>query len=326
MRLEDLILVSVDDHVVEPPDLFEGRLPQKYADVAPQPRAQGQRHRRVAVHGRGAPEHRVERGRGPPARGVRDGPAVVRRHADRLLRHPRPREGHERERHCSARCASRASRSSAASCSPAPRRRTKPLAVALVQAYNDWHIESWCGAYPGRFIPLSLPMMWDVDKMAAEVRRVAEKGCFAVTFSENPVHLGYPSIHSGHWDKFFATCEELGTVVNVHIGSSSKMVITADDAPMDVLITLSPINIVQAAADFVWSNVAEEVPEAEVRAERGRHRLDSLLPRAHRLHVRPPPLLDRAGHAATACRARSWTSRSSAAGSTTRSASTCGTR
>ena len=174
--------------------------------------------------------------------------------------------------------------------------KDEPLAVALVQAYNDWHIESWCGAYPGRFIPLALPMMWDVDKMAAEVRRVADKGCHAVTFSENPVHLGYPSIHSGHWDKFFATCEEVGTVVNVHIGSSSKMVITADDAPMGVLITLSPINIVQAAADFVWSTCRAEVPEAEVRAERRRDRLDSLLPRAHRLHVRPPPLLDRSGH------------------------------
>jgi len=134
--------------------------------------------------------------------------------------------------------------------------KDEALAVALVQAYNDWHIDSWCGAYPGRFIPLALPMMWDVDKMAGEVRRVAEKGCHAVTFSENPVHLGYPSIHSGHWDKFFATCEEVGTVVNVHIGSSSKMVITADDAPMSVLITLSPINIVQAAADFVWSSAA----------------------------------------------------------------------
>jgi predicted TIM-barrel fold metal-dependent hydrolase len=138
--------------------------------------------------------------------------------------------------------------------------KDEDLAVALVQAYNDWHIEGWCGAYPGRFIPLALPMMWDVDKMAAEVRRVAEKGCFAVTFSENPVHLGFPSIHSGHWDKFFATCEELGTVVNVHIGSSSKMMITADDAPMDVLITLSPINIVQAAADFVWSESAKKYP------------------------------------------------------------------
>ena len=47
-------------------------------------------------------------------------------------------------------------------------------------------------------------MMWDPEKMAAEVRRVAEKGCHAVTFSENPVHLGHPSIHSGHWDPFFA--------------------------------------------------------------------------------------------------------------------------
>ena len=35
MRLEDMILVSVDDHVVEPPDLFEGRLSSKHADVAP---------------------------------------------------------------------------------------------------------------------------------------------------------------------------------------------------------------------------------------------------------------------------------------------------
>ena len=27
MRLDDMILVSVDDHVVEPPDMFDGRLP-----------------------------------------------------------------------------------------------------------------------------------------------------------------------------------------------------------------------------------------------------------------------------------------------------------
>ena len=30
-----MIFISVDDHVVEPPDMFEGRLPQKYADAAP---------------------------------------------------------------------------------------------------------------------------------------------------------------------------------------------------------------------------------------------------------------------------------------------------
>jgi predicted TIM-barrel fold metal-dependent hydrolase len=90
-----------------------------------------------------------------------------------------------------------------------------------------------------------------------------------VTFSENPVHLGHPSIHSGHWDKFFATCEELGTTVNVHIGSSSKMVITADDAPMDVLISLQPLNLVQAAADLIWSPVFRKFPSFKVAMSEG---------------------------------------------------------
>src|SRR4051812_34850112 len=35
MQLEDLILVSVDDHVVEPPTVFDGRLPKKYQELAP---------------------------------------------------------------------------------------------------------------------------------------------------------------------------------------------------------------------------------------------------------------------------------------------------
>src|SRR5205807_9271026 len=35
VRTEEMIFVSVDDHVVEPPDMFEGRLPAKYADMAP---------------------------------------------------------------------------------------------------------------------------------------------------------------------------------------------------------------------------------------------------------------------------------------------------
>ena len=35
MNPDDLILISVDDHVVEPPDMFVGRLPKKYEAEAP---------------------------------------------------------------------------------------------------------------------------------------------------------------------------------------------------------------------------------------------------------------------------------------------------
>src|SRR5687767_12462912 len=34
-EVDDLILVSVDDHVVEPPDMFDGHIPDRYRDAAP---------------------------------------------------------------------------------------------------------------------------------------------------------------------------------------------------------------------------------------------------------------------------------------------------
>jgi predicted TIM-barrel fold metal-dependent hydrolase len=139
----------------------------------------------------------------------------------------------------------------------------------MLQAYNDWHIDTWCGTYPGRFIPLSLPPLWDPQLMADEVRRVAAKGCHAVTFSENPEKLGYPSYHSDHWDPFFAACSDEGTVICLHIGSSSQLVMTSVEAPIDVLITLQPMNIVLAAADLLWSPVLRKFPDIKFALSEG---------------------------------------------------------
>jgi len=105
--------------------------------------------------------------------------------------------------------------------------------------------------------------------MAAEVHRLAANGCRAVTFSENPAHLGLPSLHSDHWDPFWAACEDEQTVVCLHIGSSSQLVVTAEDAPMDVLITLSPINLVQAATDLIWSPVFRKFPSFKIAMSEG---------------------------------------------------------
>ncbi len=61
--------------------------------------------------------------------------------------------------------------------------------LVMIKAYNDWHVDEWCGAYPGRFIPCGILPLFDVEEAAAEVRRLAAKGCHAVTFSENPEAL-----------------------------------------------------------------------------------------------------------------------------------------
>src|SRR5438045_7218574 len=75
----------------------------------------------------------------------------------------------------------------------------KDLAAAVVQAYNDWHIDEWCAAYPGRFIPLGIVPMWDGDLAVNEVHRLAKKGFRSISFLEAPHAQGFPSCLSGPW-------------------------------------------------------------------------------------------------------------------------------
>ena len=138
-----------------------------------------------------------------------------------------------------------------------------------MRAYNDWHIDEWCGAHPGRFIPLSIPPIWDPQLMADEVRRVAKKGCHAVTFSENPAKLGWPHIFGDHWDPFFAACQDEGTVICLHIGSSSTTLALEPGAPIDVMITLTPLNTMHAATDLVWSQVLRKFPNLQFALSEG---------------------------------------------------------
>ncbi len=261
MRVEDLILVSVDDHVVEPPDLFEGRLSAKHADQAPKLVRKDDGTDVWSFLGQELPNIGLNAVAGRP----KEEYAMDPQSFDDMRPGAYDIDLRIKEMDANGLLGSM--------CFPSFPQFTgqlfartaevdADLALALVQAYNDWHIDGWCGKYPGRFIPLAIPPLWDPNLIAAELERVAEKGCHAMTFSENVSELGHPSIHDadGYWDPMFAKAEELGTVLCCHIGSSSKIVMTAPDSPMDVLITLSPINIVQAAADIVWSPAMKKFP------------------------------------------------------------------
>ena len=131
----------------------------------------------------------------------------------------------------------------------------RELALACVYAYNDWMVEEWCGDSGGALIPLCIIPLWDARLAADEVKRNAARGVHAVCFSEIPPHLGLPSVHSGEWDPFFAACAETQTTVCMHIGSSSKMPATSPDAPPAVQATLSFNNAMASLADFLFSGV-----------------------------------------------------------------------
>jgi predicted TIM-barrel fold metal-dependent hydrolase len=266
MDKDDLILVSVDDHVVEPPDMFDQHLPAKYKDVAPK-----------VVHTESGDDVWLYEGQELPNIGLN---AVAGKPPEEYG--IEPTSFGEMRPGCwdiDQRIADMDVNGILGSmCFPSfpqfcgqlfSRTQDKDVALAMVRAYNDWHIDQWCGSYPGRFIPLSIPPIWDPKLMADEVHRVAAKGCHAVTFSENPEKLGWPSYHSEHWDPFWKAVSDEGTIVCLHIGSSSQLTITSIEAPINVMISLQPMNIVQAAADILWSRVMTEFPGVQFALSEG---------------------------------------------------------
>ena len=140
--------------------------------------------------------------------------------------------------------------------------KDKELALACVLAYNDWMVEEWCGDSEGRLIPLCLIPLWDPQRAAAEVRRNAVRGVRAVAFSELPAHLGLPSIHdaNGAWNPFFEACDETGTVICIHIGSSSQLATSSADAPISVVAGVHMVNSVLTLADWLLSGLLARYP------------------------------------------------------------------
>jgi predicted TIM-barrel fold metal-dependent hydrolase len=268
MDLNDLVLISVDDHVVEPPDLFEEHLAPAFRGRDDIPRV---------VKTEVGDDVWEYDGRHFPNIGLN---AVVGRPRHDFGMEPTSFE--EMRRGCwdvDARVDDMNANGVLASlCFPSfPRlcgqvfaeAQDKKLAVVLVRAYNDWHIHSWCGKYPGRFMPLGILPFWDVDLTVAELTRLKDLGVNAVSFSENPSKLGYPSFHTDHWDPLWSTCQDLEIVPCLHIGSSSSLVVTAPEAPFDVQATLQPMNIVQAAVDLAWSPVLRNFPRLKIALSEG---------------------------------------------------------
>ncbi|ROO85917.1 amidohydrolase family protein [Actinocorallia herbida] len=132
--------------------------------------------------------------------------------------------------------------------------KDKELALHCVRAWNDFILEEFAAAYPGRFIPMMIIPLWDPVLAAAEIERTAGLGAKSIAFSENPTKLGLPSIHTGHWDPVWRACHETGQVVSMHVGSSSNLLRTSDDMPTLAFFAYSAaVNQAGTLLDWLFS-------------------------------------------------------------------------
>ena len=154
-------VISVDDHIVEPPDTFEGRVPQKFADRAPRVVDTDDGGQTWMYDGQSLPKCRLQRGRRAAGVRVRVRTRTIRRNAPRRMGHPRTRVKDMDLNGVYASLNFPSFLPGFAGQRLQQVTRDRDLAMASVRAWNDWHIEAWAGAYPERIIPCQLPWLLD---------------------------------------------------------------------------------------------------------------------------------------------------------------------
>ena len=260
-------VISVDDHLVEPRDMFEGRLPGRLQARAPRIIETPQGHEvwefdgdlytqvgMNAIAGRRPETVRVEPFRfGQMRRGCWDIDARI--HDMDLngvwasLNFPSMITGF---------------------CGRVFSRCSDPeLGLAVTRAWNDWLFEEWYSPYPDRIIPMGITWLSDPEAGAEEVRRNAERGFRSVTLPERPHQIGFPSIFKDYWEPIIRACVETDTVISLHVGSSGMPDFPDGCPPMQLGATLFGQMSLTACAEWLWSGWAVRYPELRVAMSEG---------------------------------------------------------
>ncbi len=148
--------------------------------------------------------------------------------------------------------------------------KDKDLALLCVKAWNDFILEEFAAAYPGRFIPMMIIPLWDPVAAAAEIERTAALGAKSIAFSENPTKLGLPSIHTDYWDPVFRAADQTGFVISMHVGSSSNLIRTSDDMPTLAFMAYSAAaNQAGTLLDWLFSGLFDRYPNLNIALSEG---------------------------------------------------------
>ena len=266
MKMNDMVLISVDDHISEPPDMFKAHL--SGADLQSAPTLH------VAPNGTTYWEYQ---GLKMPSVGLN---AVVGRPLEEYGMEPTSFEQLRKGCYDSqARVDDMNVNGIAASLNFGSfpgfdggrfhKVADKNLSLIHLRAYNDWHIDEWCGKHPGRFIPCALLPTWNIDATVEEIKRIARKGCTAVSINENPTVQGLPSIHNPYWEPLWKAIADHDLAICLHIGAGNPAPHASMETPIEAWITTMPMSIATGAADWLNLEALHRYPKLKIALSEG---------------------------------------------------------
>ncbi len=261
-------LISVDDHLVEPPHMFEGRLPASFQARAPRVIETDEGHQAWQFEDRRYTQVGINAVAGrKPDRAGRTEPFRF----DHMRRgcwdiHARIRDMDINGVWASLNFPSLITGFAGRVFSFA---KDRELGLHTVRAWNDWLFEEWYSPYPDRIIPCGITFLTDPLLAAQEIRRNAERGFTSVTLPEKPHWARLPSLFSGYWDSVIEACVETGTVISLHVGSSGGYQAPEDAPGLELAATMFGQLSLGACAEWLWSRYPSKYPDLKIALSEG---------------------------------------------------------
>jgi len=266
MKMDDMVMISVDDHICEPPTLFDNHLSGEALATAPKFRTDRSGKNFWEYQGRKKPSVGLNAVVGRPFEEYGMEPSALEQ-----LR-PGCYDVHARIDDMDVNGIAASLNFGNSICFDGQtfhKAPDKALARTHMRAYNDWQIDEWCAAYPGRFIPCGILPTWDMDATVAELHRVAAKGCHAVSINENPTVQDLPSIHNEYWNPFWKAISDTDMTICLHIGSGNPAPHASMETPIEAWISTMPLSIAQGAADWLQLKALHDYPELRIALSEG---------------------------------------------------------
>jgi predicted TIM-barrel fold metal-dependent hydrolase len=261
-------VISVDDHLVEPPHMFEGRLPSKFQDRAPRVietddgneawEFEGRTYTQVGINAvagrRPDPSGQTEPFRfDEMRRGCWDIDARV---------HDMDINGVWASLNFPSLITGFAGRVFSFA-------KDRDLGLHTVRAWNDWLFEEWYSPHPERIIPCGITFLTDPVLAADEIRRNAARGFTSVSLPEKPHRTRLPSIFSGYWDPVVEACVETDTVISLHVGSAGGYEAPEDGPWLELASAMFGQLSLAACAEWLWSGYPSKHPDLKIALSEG---------------------------------------------------------
>ena len=144
------------------------------------------------------------------------------------------------------------------------------VGLDCVRAWNDWLYTEWFEPNPTRVIPGGITYLGDCEQAVAEIHRNAERGFVSVTMPERPHQVGLPSLwQRDFWDPIVQACVDTDTVISMHVGSTGTHPVPPGAPWLEITTTLISQLSLCACAEWLWSAYPLKHPELKIAMSEG---------------------------------------------------------